>query len=262
MDVGDVRDKPTPHQTHSERRANSASAQMREPGPRPSAEDGDDIATKRRSVRAPQPPPALSTQLQTATELSRKANSLDELKAILEKFERHPLHATAQNTVFARGDVNADLMIVGEAPGRDEDREGKPFVGRSGKLLDAMFAAIGLSAERGVYITNVVNWRPPGNRSPSAEEIQLCLPFIHRHIALKNPKILVLTGSVAAQSLGNVTTGITRLRGRWIEYKIGNGKSLPAMPIYHPAFLLRRPEEKRDAWRDLVAIESKLNGLT
>ncbi len=199
--------------------------------------------------------------------LANAAQTLDELHQALKGFDRHPLHALAQNTVFARGDQSADVMVVGEAPGRDEDREGAPFVGRSGRLLDAMFAAIGLSADRGLYITNVLNWRPPANRPPSTEEIQLCMPFITRHIALKKPKILVFAGGVPAQALLGVTTGITRLRGQWRTYTprdeaheptLKAADAIPALPIYHPAYLLRRPAAKAQAWADLLSLESKL----
>ncbi len=194
------------------------------------------------------------------------AASLEALRATLESFDDHPLHAAARTTVFARGVAAAPVMIVGEAPGREEDAQGLPFVGRSGKLLDAMFATIGLSAaptgsERGLYITNIVNWRPPGNRNPSADEIALCEPFIARHIALARPAILVLAGGVAAQTLLDTRQGIMRLRGRWASYTPPGGAAIPTLPMHHPAFILRRPIAKRDAWADLLALEARLAEL-
>jgi len=191
------------------------------------------------------------------------AKTLAELKAAIEAFEGCALKRTARNTVFARGNPDADLMIVGEAPGRDEDEQGEPFVGRSGQLLDRMFAAIGLDRENDFYVSNIVNWRPPGNRNPSAEEVALCLPFIERHIALVKPKVLVLAGGVSAQALLRASTGIMRLRGRWAEYRLKDekfepGEHVDTMPIFHPAFLLRRPQEKAKAWADLLEIQGRL----
>lgn len=154
-------------------------------------------------------------------------------------------------------------MLVGEAPGREEDEQGKPFVGRSGQLLDRMFAAIGLTDDQ-VYISNIVNWRPPGNRNPTQEEISICLPLIERHIALKSPDFLIVAGGVSAQSLLRSQTGITRLRGQWQAYKIKNpdgsesGKSLPCLPIFHPSFLLRQPASKRQAWTDMLSLAQML----
>tara|TARA_R110002073_G_scaffold21092_20_gene74804 strand:+ start:8362 stop:9198 length:837 start_codon:yes stop_codon:yes gene_type:complete len=191
------------------------------------------------------------------------AKTLDELKAAIEAFDGCPLKRTARNTVFARGNPECGLMIVGEAPGRDEDEQGQPFVGRAGQFLDTMFAAIGRNRETDVYITNVVNWRPPGNRNPTQDEIALCLPFVERHIALVKPKILVLAGGVSAQALLRASTGIMRLRGRWAEYRLKDdnfepGDHVDAMPIFHPAFLLRRPQEKKNAWKDLLEIQAKI----
>lgn len=154
-------------------------------------------------------------------------------------------------------------MVVGEAPGKDEDEQGKPFVGRSGQLLDRMFAAIGLGPDD-LYISNILNWRPPGNRTPTQEEITLCLPFIERHIALKAPEILVLAGGISAQSLLRTTTGITRLRGQWGEYALRDAtgeatdRTIPVLPVFHPSYLLRRPVEKRKAWQDMLALQDRL----
>jgi DNA polymerase len=199
-----------------------------------------------------------------ARTLAGKCETLDQLFAAIESFEGCALKRTARNTVISRGNPQADIMIVGEGPGRDEDEQGKPFVGRSGQLLDRMFEAIGLDEDK-LYISNIVNWRPPGNRNPTQEEIAQCLPFIERHIAIKQPKLLILTGGVSAQSLLRASTGIMRLRGRWAEYRVKDKamepteQHIPALPVLHPAYLLRRPQEKRLAWRDLLALKARLN---
>ncbi len=166
------------------------------------------------------------------------------------------------NLVFADGNPNASIMLVGEAPGEDEDRQGLPFVGVSGKLLDRMLATIGLDRTN-VYISNVLFWRPPGNRSPTDAEIAACLPFAERHIALVQPKILVLLGGVAAKTLLRTKDGITRLRGRWVDYTPQLGRTdvspIRCLPIYHPAYLLRQPGAKRQAWRDLLLLKKGIN---
>lgn len=193
-----------------------------------------------------------------ARRLAGEAGSLTELEKALNHFEGCALKRTATNTVFADGNPQAKIMLVGEAPGADEDRMGKPFVGVSGQLLDKMLAAIGLDRET-VYITNIVNWRPPGNRSPSASEIAVCLPFTRRHIELVKPDVLLFVGGVAAKALLETSQGITRLRGRWTDYKSeGLEKAVPAMAIFHPAFLLRSPAQKKLAWQDLLAVKKHL----
>ena len=157
------------------------------------------------------------------------------------------------------GNPAARIVIVGEAPGAEEDRTGRPFVGRAGQLLDRMLAAIDLDRS-GVQITNVIYWRPPGNRKPTAAETAACLPFVLRHIALARPRVLVLAGGTAASTLLPVTDGITRLRGRWFELAVpGLDAPVPTLPIFHPAFLLRTPERKREAWRDLLALKARLD---
>lgn len=199
-----------------------------------------------------------------ARELAAKAGTLETLRTAIEGFEACPLKRTARNTVFARGNPAARVMIVGEAPGKDEDEQGQPFVGRSGQLLDRMFAAIGLGPDD-LYISNILNWRPPGNRAPTQEEIAMCLPFIERHIALKQPAVLVLAGGISAQSLLRSPTGITRLRGHWSDYALRdaagepNGQSVPVLPVFHPSYLLRRPAEKRLAWKDMLALQARLS---
>ncbi len=190
--------------------------------------------------------------------LAKTATTLDELAAALESFEGCGLKKTAKSTVFSDGVSSARIMLVGEAPGQDEDRTGKPFVGRSGQLLDAMMATIGLSRASNLYIANVIPWRPPGNRAPSVDELETCKPFILRQIELVAPEIIVLVGGTSAKTLLNTETGITRLRGKWHSLEIG-GRDIPALPFFHPAYVLRRPETKIDVWADLCALKQKLD---
>jgi DNA polymerase len=213
--------------------------------------------------RADRPPLAAGKQIVapdeaalSACEAARSAKSLDDLRAILETFDGCALKATATRLVFADGNPQARLMLVGEAPGRDEDIEGLPFVGRSGKLLDRMLAAIGLD-RNSVYIANIVPWRPPGNRTPTPQESQICLPFILRQIELADPDVLVCLGGPSAQTLLGVKEGITRTRGRWFGFDTGK-REIRAIPTFHPAFLLRSPLQKRFAWRDFLAVKKAL----
>ncbi|MDR3466144.1 MAG: uracil-DNA glycosylase, partial [Xanthobacteraceae bacterium] len=204
--------------------------------------------------------PAPEVAIGTARATAQAAATLDELAAGLAAFEGCALKFTATRLVFADGNPAARIMFVGEAPGRDEDIEGRPFVGRSGKLLDLMMAAIGL--DRGsVYIANVIPWRPPGNRTPTPQETQICLPFIQRQIELVNPDILVTLGNPSTQTLLNTRDGIMKTRGRWIDYDTGTRK-IRAMPTFHPAYLLRSPAYKRLAWQDLRAIRKALAEVT
>lgn len=184
------------------------------------------------------------------------ATTLAELEALVAKFEGCPLKRTAKSLCFARGRAGARLMLIGEAPGRDEDLQGKPFVGRAGQLLDRMLEAIGLS-ENDVYITNTVYWRPPGNRTPTPEEVEACAPFLARQIELNAPDVLVLLGNAAAKSLLGVSEGIMRLRGKWLTYASG-GRDIATLATLHPAYLLRNPEAKRLAWRDMLALKERL----
>ena len=190
-----------------------------------------------------------------------KANTIEALRDEVAVFDGCSLRHTAMNLVFSDGNPKAGSMLIGEAPGEDEDRQGKPFVGASGVLLDRMMATIGLDREQ-FYITNVLFWRPPGNRSPTDAEIAACLPFVERHIELVNPKVLVLLGGVAAKTLLHTKEGITRLRGRWTEYKSlsqqQNTVAIPCLPIYHPAYLLRQPSAKRQVWNDLLSLKKWL----
>jgi uracil-DNA glycosylase len=207
-----------------------------------------------RAVAAP-PPPATAG----AWQLAAAATSLAELEAAVRAFDGCALKRTATNTVFADGAAGAELLVIGEAPGADEDRLGRPFVGRSGQLLDRMLAAIGYDRRQNAYITNVLFWRPPGNRKPTNEEIAACLPFVWRHIALQRPKAIMLCGGTATNTLLGRADGITRLRGRWFDLEVeGLDRRVPSIATYHPSFLLRAPARKGEAWRDLLSLQSKL----
>jgi DNA polymerase len=202
-----------------------------------------------------------------AVRLARAAQTLEELRQAIAGFDGLAIRKTATNMVFADGNPAAPIMVIGEAPGADEDKQGKPFVGVSGQLLDRMFAAIGHSRaaedpQKSLYISNILNWRPPGNRTPSPAEIDVCLPFIERHIALAKPKLIVFMGGVAAKALLNTDEGITRLRGKWTRYTpltpdLG-GTEIDCMPTFHPSFLLRTPARKREAWTDLLLLAERL----
>jgi DNA polymerase len=202
--------------------------------------------------------PAQEAEMQ-ARELARSAQSLAELQSLLSGFDGCPLKKTAVRLCFARGSDKARVVLIGEAPGRDEEQEGLPFVGRAGKLLDKMLAAISLKPDD-VYITNLVYWRPPGNRTPTPQEVQACQPFLERQIELVQPEFLVFLGSAAAKQLTGVTEGIIRIRGRWLYYESA-GRSLQALPTLHPAYLLRNPVAKRLAWRDLLMLKAALTGM-
>jgi DNA polymerase len=191
-----------------------------------------------------------------ARRIARQASSLEALENALRNFDGCGLRTTATKLCFYRGAPQAPLMIIGEAPGRDEDLAGKPFVGRAGKLLDKMLAAIGLG-EPDVHITNIVYWRPPGNRTPTPQEALACRPFLERQIELVAPKMIVAVGGSAAKEIFGVTEGIMRLRGKWRELTIGE-LTLPAIATLHPAYLLRTPAAKQLAWADLLQIKSKL----
>jgi uracil-DNA glycosylase len=204
---------------------------------------------------APAPPPP-EVAVMAAREGAARAENLDDLRALLEGFQGCGLRATATQLVFADGNPQARVMFVGEAPGYEEDISGKPFVGRSGKLLDRMMEAIGLDRTK-AYIANVVPWRPPGNRTPTPQETAICLPFVRRQIELANPDILVCLGGPAMQILLGIKDGITRTRGRWFPYDTGT-REIRAIATLHPAYLLRQPLQKRLAWRDFLAIKKAL----
>ena len=220
----------------------------------------------RRTPRRAATPAALSADeaAQSARGAAAAATSLEALRAALDAFDGCGLKRTASRLVFADGNPAARLMLVGEAPGAEEDRQGLPFVGRAGQLLDRMLAAIGLDRTK-VYIANVVPWRPPGNRAPTPQETAICLPFIERQIALVDPDVLVCLGGSSAQTLLRLKDGIMRARGKWYDYTIERGAKEPrkirAMATLHPAYLLRQPAHKRLAWRDLREVAKALAAL-
>jgi len=207
----------------------------------------------------PDPPLGAHEAIENAREAAEKAETLQDLRTAIEEFEGCALKRTATNTVFGVGPEDANIMFIGEAPGADEDRQGEPFVGSNGQLLDRMLATIGLSRKENAYITNLINWRPPGNRSPSTPEIDICLPFLYRHIELVNPEIIVLVGGMSAKTLLDRTEGITKLRGKWFDFKLADTeKTIKSIPLFHPAFLLRNPGSKALAWQDLLEIKAEL----
>lgn len=199
--------------------------------------------------------PVRTDPVEEATRSAEAAQDLAGLRAALAAFDHCDLKRGARNLVFSDGTPGARVMIVSEAPGRDEDRVGKPFVGRAGHLLDRMLAAIDLSRDKSVYITNVLPWRPPQNRDPKPEEIAMMRPFVARHVALAKPDVLILMGNISCDA-GLGRRGITRLRGNWAE---AYGK--PALPMFHPDYLLRQPAMKREAWADLLTLKARLEGL-
>ena len=201
-------------------------------------------------------PPSPEAAVMSARAAAKSAESLEALRALLETFEGCMLRTTATQLVFADGNPQGRVMFVGEAPGRDEDIAGVPFVGRSGKLLDLMMQAIGLDRTQ-AYIANIVPWRPPGNRTPTPHESAICLPFLLRQIELADPDILVCLGQPSTQTLLGTKEGITRTRGRWFKFHTG-GREIRALATYHPAFLLRSPLQKRLAWRDFLALKKAL----
>lgn len=234
----------------------------REPAepPRPAAVPPPPKAAPRTS-----PMPALEGAIPTtaatlsARGLAGAARTVTELAEALAAFDGCPLKQTATNLVFADGNPTARVMVIGEAPGADEDRAGKPFVGVSGQLLDQMLAWIGLNRSN-AYISNVLFWRPPGNRQPTPAEISACLPFVERHIELVSPEVLLLVGGASAKTLLARNDGITKLRGRWFQFETtGMSRPIPALPTYHPAYLLRQPAQKREAWRDLLSLQQRLS---
>lgn len=202
-----------------------------------------------------------TAQIALAREAAAQASTLDELREKLAAFDGCNLKFTAKNLCFADGDPSSDIMFIGEAPGRDEDMEGLPFVGKSGQLLNRMIESIGLKREN-VYIANTIPWRPPGNRTPTPLETELCRPFIERQIELAAPKVLVALGGPAGKALTGAPEGILRLRGNWKLHRTPSGVEIPVMPTLHPAYLLRTPAQKRFAWRDFLAVKLKLAELT
>ncbi|MGZ5931299.1 MAG: uracil-DNA glycosylase [Rhizomicrobium sp.] len=226
-------------------------------------------ATAPKAVPRPNPPlaqikpttlvPLATDGFGSAVEIAAKCRTLAELRSAMESFEGSQLKKLATNTVFADGNPSSRIMFIGEAPGHEEDRAGLPFVGRAGKLLDKMMAAIGLDRTR-AYIINVMPWRPPDNRNPDPGEVAMCIPFLRRHIELAQPRIMIMLGAVSARHVLGLNDGIMKLRGRWLEYRIGT-EMIPVLPTLHPAYLLRQPAHKKLAWRDLQAVADKLDAL-
>jgi len=244
----------TPHNRFAE--AAAPAVPLRAPEPR------------REAPRPATPPPRTLPKMAAAApedvagmarELARDAKSLEELEALLREFDGCALKFSAKNLAFADGNPEGRVMLVGEAPGADEDRIGKPFMGRSGQLLDRMLAAVGLDRTQ-VYVANIVPWRPPGNRTPTPQEVAICKPFIARQIELASPEFLVCLGGPAAQNLLGVKDGILRTRGRWFSYKTEDGREIRTLPTLHPAYLLRQPLQKRLGWRDFTALRRALDG--
>ncbi len=226
--------------------------ELEAPAPKPAA----------KPEAAPQPvAPARSAPIAfDSTPSAQACTSLDSLRAAIESFDHCTLKQGARNTVFSDGHPAARVMIIGEAPSKEEDREGKPFIGRAGQLLDKMFAAIGLSRheespDAALYITNALPWRPPQNRDPLPGEIALMKPFLLRHIELAQPDFIVTMGNVSTKTLRDTTLGISKMRGQW-----GEVLGLPALPLLHPAYLLRSPEKKRETWADLLSLKARLDG--
>ncbi|HCK32355.1 MAG TPA: uracil-DNA glycosylase [Rhodospirillaceae bacterium] len=232
----------------------------------------DSAASQRTpSFQAEATPQATPHALAEATRLANEANTLEELAKTIEDFDGLAVKTHASQMVFADGNPKAEIMVIGEAPGGDEDRMGKPFVGKAGQLLDRMFEAIGLKRDaedikNAIYISNILNWRPPGNRTPTPQEIEISLPFIEKHIDLIAPKIIVLMGSVPGKALLNKNEGITKIRGKWHTYQsVTEGlktknKDIQAIASFHPAYLLRQPLKKKESWHDLRAIRELYDG--
>ncbi|WP_116085123.1 uracil-DNA glycosylase [Tropicimonas sp. IMCC34011] len=225
--------------------------------PKPAAAPPTRAEAKAEAPPAPFVQPEVDP-VQAARDTAAAASDLDALRGALEAFELCDLKKGARHTVFSDGHAAARIMVIGEAPGREEDEAGRPFVGKAGRLLDRMFAAIGRSRETdgpdGLYITNILPWRPPQNRDPDAGEIAMMVPFVKRHVELADPDVIVLAGNIACHALMG-RRGVSRLRGRWTEVE-----GRPALPMFHPAYLLRTPEAKREAWSDLLSLQARLRG--
>ncbi|WP_262296210.1 uracil-DNA glycosylase [Microvirga sesbaniae] len=250
----------TPHDRFAEPKAErapagaaQAAAPKASPAPAASSAAPSPRALPKAAAGAPEEVAGL------AREQARHARSLAELEAILAGFDGCALKFSAKNLAFADGNPDGRVMLVGEAPGADEDRIGKPFMGRSGQLLDRMLATIGLDRTQ-VYVANIVPWRPPGNRTPTPQEIAICKPFIARQIELASPEFVLCLGGPAAQNLLGVKDGILRTRGRWFTYRTEDGREIRALPTLHPAYLLRQPLQKRLGWRDFQALRRALDG--
>ncbi|NOT70668.1 MAG: uracil-DNA glycosylase [Hyphomicrobium sp.] len=248
-----------PHDTEHDADTDRTASPVQTLQPAPQRDTSRPVAPPKLEPRPrPQTPLAASDAETDARRIARTADTLDALGAALAAFDGCTLKATATKLCFYRGAPSARLMLIGEAPGREEDLEGKPFVGRAGQLLDKMLKAIDLT-EAGVHITNVVYWRPPGNRTPTPQEALACRPFLERQIELVKPEFIVALGGAAAKEVLGVSEGIMRLRGKWRDVQAG-AISVPALATLHPAYLLRTPAAKQMAWLDMLAIKARLNG--
>jgi len=258
--IAQARSRPA---AKTENRAPAPAAATAQPGQKPSLPKAD----TRRTAAAPLAPTPQASQLtipgeaafENARTLAASANSIADLRAALESFTGCNLRHSAKTLVFADGNPDADVMFIGETPDRDEDLQGTPFVGRAGQLLDRMLGAIGLDRDS-AYLTTMIPWRTPGNRTPAPHEIALCRPFIERHISLAAPKIVVVLGNVASKSLLDTDKALLSLRGTWMDYKSGE-TLIPALPTLPPSFLLRNPAQKRLAWADLLSLQERLEQL-
>lgn len=204
--------------------------------------------------------PAIASQHIPAGDLNLSdIKDLSSLRDAIQNFDGLQIKKTATQMVFGEGVAQPRVVVIGEAPGADEDKSGRPFVGLAGQLLDKMLASIQLSRTTNSYITNVINWRPPGNRNPTPQEIALSLPFLQKHIELLQPEFLLIVGGTSAKALFDIDQGITRVRGKWMDYTLPDGKIIPALITFHPAYLLRAPAQKALVWRDLLSLQSRLN---
>ena len=203
----------------------------------------------------------LNDWIAEAGALASGADSLEALKTAIEGFDGCPLKQLCEKTVVYDGTLGAPVMVLGEGPGGQEDRIGLPFVGKAGQLLDKMLAAIGLDRKTNTFISNVNYWRPPGNRNPEADELAVCRPFVNRMVDLAQPRVIIATGGVAAKSLLDTKTGIMRLRGSERPFETPAGTTVPLVPMFHPAYLLRRPQDKSRAWRDLLLVQARLKEM-
>ena len=255
-----IGDEPVDRFAASAERLRNQQAGQATPAPAPIA------ARSAPPSRPVQPPVSTEQTVQDSRRIASSCETLGDLEEALKTFDACPLKRTATNLCYADGNPQARVMFIGEAPGRDEDIQGKPFVGRSGQLLDKMLAAIGLDRNAGepdkaAFITNVIYWRPPGNRKPTENETLMCMPFVERTIELQSPDFIVCLGATPMQRLTGRTDGILKSRGRWMEIEVA-GRAIPLVATLHPAYLLRQPAQKRLAWRDFLEIRIRLDGLT
>jgi uracil-DNA glycosylase family 4 len=257
-----IADESTDRYAFSEAQMEKRKAAIANPPP---ASMSAPVISQKTAAPAPKVP-ATDEMVQDAVQRAQKSKTMDELEAAVSGFEGCVLKQTALNTVFCDGNPKAKVMILGDAPATAEDREGKPFAGLAGQLLDKMLFASGLSKEMGdrsdVFLSNILYWRPPGNRAPTPSEIALCLPFVERQIELVDPSMIILFGETAAKAILGRHESLSKLQGRWFEHSTpGLSHPVAATVVYHPDYLLKSPVQKRKAWRDLLAISERLKNL-